>query len=323
MPSIRRYIPLSRPVRILLVLAALCFGTSAAAASLVITPAMGSAGSTIKVRAEGLSPSTSYTLEFVGSPATNLGSVSSSISGRIDTTRVLPSLPAGGGKMRLKTGPLVGTVVAVTAFTALPAMSFTALATTVHAGQRIRYRVQNYAPGTLTLDYEGLTVAGPITVSGTSYAGQFAVPTDRPPSFPANAQLTVTNRVGRAIVNQLQATLAVQPPLLSPISIGITAPPPNLARSGQRFNVSGALNVAANEEAPEQVSLWYFGDNGDVFPLGAAEPQVVGSQGSYALAADAPGRLSMTAGQQANGQTALVGTTNNTYGRPVATVLRT
>ena len=320
MPSIRRYIPLSRPVRVLLVLAALCFGTSAAAASLVITPAMGSAGSTIKVRAEGLSPSTSYTLEFVGSPATNLGSVSSSISGRIDTTRVLPSLPAGGGKMRLKTGPLVGTVVAATAFTALPAMSFTALATTVHAGQRIRYRVQNYAPGTLTLDYEGLTVAGPITVSGTSYAGQFAVPTDRPPTFPANAQLTVTNRVGRVIVNRLQTTLAVQPPLLSPISIGITAPPPNLARSGQRFNVSGALNVAANEEVPEQVSLWYFGDNGDVFPLGAAEPQVAGSQGSYSLSADAPGRLSMTAGQQANGQTALVGTTNNTYGRPVATV---
>ena len=52
MPSIRRYIPLSRPVRILLVLAALCFGTSAAAASQVITPAMRGAGGTTAVARE-------------------------------------------------------------------------------------------------------------------------------------------------------------------------------------------------------------------------------------------------------------------------------
>ena len=307
---------LSRTCGLLLLLLA---GLSQAA-TLVVSPASGSAGTSVKVNASGLSPATSYTLEFVGSPATNIATLTTNALGAIATTRVLPALPPGGGKMRLKTGVLGGTVVAYTAFTALPSLAFVPQASTIHAGQSIRYTVQGLVPGTVTLLYEDLPVAGPIAVSGSNYSGRFAVPSDRPASLPANARVRVINKVGRVVVNQLDTTLAVQPPLTSPFTIGITQPPVTQPRAGQRFNVSGALSIGANEAAPDQVSLWYFGNNGEVFPMGAAEPVGTGGTRTYAFEGTAPGMLTMTAGRAAAGQTRFVGNSTDTYGRPVAGV---
>src|SRR6187401_2933895 len=124
-----------------LVLLLLFASGAASAANLVVSPAKGNAGATIKVTASGLNASAPYTLEFVGSPATDVATFTSSASGTINATRVLPTLPAGNGKMRLKTGGSFppGTVVAYTAFTSLAPLTFAPLATNVHAGQSTKF----------------------------------------------------------------------------------------------------------------------------------------------------------------------------------------
>ena len=296
---------------------------SAHAANLVVTPARGAAGATIKISASGLSAATTYTLEFAGTSTTTIGTVTTNAAGTVTATKVLPALTAGGGKMRLRTGggfPPGGTVVAYTAFTALPSLVFTPLASNVHAGQSTKFRVTGVSPGTVTVYYEDLPVAGPTAVSTTTFIGRFAVPTDRPASFPANARVRVENKVGRVVVNTLETTMPVLPRLASPFTIGITQPPVNSPRAGQRFNVAGSLAVGDNEPRPSDVSLWYFGGDGQVFPLGAAEPTGSGNNLGYTMASNAPGVLAMTAGATAAGAVQLVGNGTDTYGRPRATI---
>jgi hypothetical protein len=300
---------------------ALCSVTNAFAASLTISPAMGGANTVISVKATGLSAATSYTLEFVGSPATNLGSVSSDPRGMISTHVTLPALPVGGGKMRLKTGGLGGgTVVAYTVFTALPSMSFTPQATGIHAGQSLAYTVGGLSPGSLTVLYEGQAVVGPLAVSSGSYHGKFVVPIDRPAALPANADITVINKTGKIVIGELDTTLAVLPKLNSPFQIGITQPPPTQVRHGQHFDVSGQFTVNENEAPPEQVSLWFFGDNGQVFPLGAAQATVTGHQYQYSLSGNAAGGLSMTASPGISGAVSLNAPSHNAFGMPTAVV---
>ena len=287
------------------------------AGPMTVSPAMGGTGTVIKLRATGLGANTNYLLEFVGNPATPIGTLTSDASGVIYTTRTLGTLPTGTGKLRLKTTVLGGTVVANSAFTALAPLAFVPPPGNVHAGQRIRYSVTGLAPGTLTLVYESGTVVGPVAVSGSTYSGQFAVPADRPATLPANARIRVQNKVGNAVVNELNTTLAVQRALTSPFSIGITQPPPNQLRADRRFPVSGTVNVANNEPVPERLSLWYFGDNGEVLPLGSTDVAPGAGQSSYQFESGSPGFLSMTAAQTAlGGRARIIGNGSDSFGRP-------
>jgi hypothetical protein len=291
-----------------------------AAATLVATPARGAEGATIKFNASGLAASTTYALEFVGSPATALGNVTSDPRGSIAVQRVLPALPVGSGKLRLKTTGLGGTVVAFTAFTALPPMGFVPPTGSIHAGQSITFQVTGLTPGTLSVLYEGEVVSGPVAVSQPTYRGKFAVPTDRPASLPANARVRVVNRAGRVLVAQLDTTMRVLPRLASPFQIGISQPPPTLPRREQRFRVAGTLDVAANESMPTDLSLWYFGTDGAVVPLGSGLPQAGAGAATYAFDSAAPGIRSMTAAQAFSGQTRVMGTSRDTFGRTAVRV---
>ena len=284
-------------------------------AVLTVTPASGGTGASVKVNASGLTPSTSYVLEFVGNPATNIATLTTDARGAISTTRVLPALPPGTGKMRLKTTGLGGVVVGYTAFTALGGLTFTPQGTTFHAGQSIRFTVGGLVAGTVTVLYENEAVTGPVTVSRDTYSGRFAIPTDRPARLPANARIRVLNKVGRVVVNQLDTTMRVLTRLASPFNIGYTQPPLTQPRSGQRFNVRGNVNVFPNEAVPDDVSLWYFGDNGDVYPLGSAQMAGGGGNSLYTVDSNAPSVVAMTAGQSAGGRVRMVGSSSDTFGR--------
>lgn len=293
---------------------------AADAATLVATPARGAEGATIKINASGLAASTTYALEFVGSPATALGTLTTDPRGAIAAQRVLPALPVGGGKLRLKTTGLGGTVVAFTTFTALAPMAFAPPAGSIHAGQSIAFQVTGLTPGTLSVLYEGEVVAGPVAVSQPTYRGRFAVPTDRPASLPANARVRVVNRAGRVTVAQLDTTMRVLPRLTSPFQIGVTQPAPVRPRREQRFRVAGTLDIAANEAPPTDLSLWYFGTDGAVVPLGSGQPQVGAGTATYAFDSAAPGIRSMTAAQAFSGQTRVMGTSRDTFGRTAVRV---
>ena len=309
------------PLRIgLLVWLALCSVNDAFAASLTVSPAMGGTHTVVSVQAAGLSVATTYTLEFVGSPATSITTLSSDGRGSISTKVSLPALPAGAGKMRLKTTGLGGSVVAYTVFTSLSSISFTPQATGIHAGQSLPYTIDGLSSGSLTVLYEGQAVVGPLAVSSGSYHGKFVVPTDRPGSLPANANITVLNKAGKIVIGELDTTVPVLPKFGSPFQIGITQPPPTQLRHGQHFDVTGQFAVNENEAPPEQVSLWFFGDNGQVFPLGAAQATVAGNQYQYSLSGNAAGGLSMTASPGGSGALSLNAPSHNAFGMPTAVV---
>ena len=311
----RRPLP---PCLRLLVWLALCCASQAFAASLTISPAMGGANTLVSVKSTGLAASTNYALEFVGSPATPVTTLSSDARGMISTKIALPALPAGSGKMRLKTTGFGSIVVGYTAFTALPAIGFTPQVSGIHAGQSLPYTVDGLSPGSLTILYEGQAVVGPLAVSSGSHHGKFVLPTDRPASLPGNAAITVLNKAGTVVIGRLDTTLAVLPKLTSPFQIGVTQPPPAQVLHGQHFDVTGQFTVAANEAPPEQVSLWYFGTDGQVFPLGAAQTTMAGNQYQYSLSSNAAGGLSMTASPGIGGAVALSAPSHNEFGMPTA-----
>lgn len=312
----------ARPFRMFLCLAATLAALAAAwpavaAPAITVSPGMGRQGASLSVSASGLSSSTSYQLEYSGSSVVVVGTIASDLRGYARATRTLPALPVGKGRMQLRApGSQLspGRIVASTSFVALSPLTFTPSTTRIHAGQTLGYSVGNLTTGYLTILYEGRAVVGPVAVSKGSHAGKFVVPTDRPSPLPANADLRIVNSVGRTTVGTLDAILPVRAALLSPFRIGISKPPPTLVKPSQRFTVNGTFEVEENESAPDAVSLWYFGDNGEVFPLGAGEATIVDGQSQYGFDGAAGGTGSMTAGVVSSGRTAFVAETEKASG---------
>ena len=133
-----------------LCLTLVCFGLVSGlnAASFTASPASGQQGARIRLSAERLSPSVSYNLQYFDTAATSIASVSSDAAGKLNTSIVLPSLPAGTGVLRLMRA-LQPLPAASARFTALGALSAT-IASPVQAGQHIAFEVNGLRPTTLT-----------------------------------------------------------------------------------------------------------------------------------------------------------------------------
>lgn len=270
------------------------------AASLTVTPAKASQGATIKVVSSGLAPSTSYLLEFAGSPATTIGTaITSDIRGSLSRSIVLPALPLGAGKMRLKTQG--GTVVAYNTFTVLNALNLTPQTNNPAAGQSFRFAVSGLTAGNLTVLYEDASVLGPVVVSDGSFAGKFILPTNRPASLPGPARIKLVNRVGKAIVSQREFTIQVGAKPTSPFTVAITTPPPTQALPSKPLRSVGQINVVENETPPVSTTMWFTGDDGRVFPLADAPVRRIGNQYEYEIVGASPGAYSMSAGPSRNG----------------------
>ncbi|AVP95895.1 hypothetical protein C7S18_01180 [Ahniella affigens] len=286
---------------------------SVPAATLTITPAKASQGATIRVVSSGLAPSTSYQLEFVGSPATNIGTaITTDPRGSLSRSIVLPALPVGIGKMRLKTTG--GTVAAYNSFTVLSSLNLTPLTTNPSAGQSFRFAVSGLTAGNLTVLYEEASVLGPVVVSDGSFSGKFILPTNRPANLPGPARILLINRVGKAIVSQREFTINVGAKPPSPFTVSIVTPPPNQALPSKPLRSVGQINVAANEPAPESTTMWFTGDDGRVFPLAEAPVRRVGNQYEYEIVGASPGAFSMSAGPSRHGSLMFTQDSTNAHG---------
>ena len=274
------------------------------AASMTASPAQGASGTSVRIGAEGLGASTAYILDFAGNGTTTLDTLTSDARGHLSANVVLPALAPGSGKLRLRTTGLGSTGVAATAFKVLGTLSFSLGRSNVHAGQSLPFTVQGLQAGTLSLIYDGELVYGPATVGSGAHTGKFVVPKNHP-SLPQSVDVRLENRVGSTLINTLTYSLPVLPALASPFSLSIATPPPNQAKPGQRFNVTGSIAIGDNEHPVDDVSLWFFGDNGDVYPLGNATPSSTGNGASYVISAASAGLASMTAAQPSSGHTGL------------------
>ena len=281
-------------------------------ANLTLSPASGQNGTRVKLSADRLVASTSYEVQFVGSSTVALGNVTSNSSGVASQLLVLPNLPAGRGSIRLRR-PLTLVTAASAPFTALAGMQ-AQLPSQAHAGQRIAFSVSGLSAGSLSVLYEGKTIFGPVPISSTSYAGKLVLPRDRPSPLPADASVVFRNSLGRISINQVTNTLRVLPPALRPFALAPTLSPPASAQPGQRFNVSGKLNLVANEEPPEALSTWMVTTDGQVYPLASTPVRRSGNDLIYAGQVAQGGITSMTAGQAAAGQVFINGSSRGTHG---------
>jgi hypothetical protein len=308
------------PLLYWLVLSALALSSfrEARAASLIVSPSLGSAGAEINVEAQSVNSLTDYQLEFAGNPVVPISLVHSNDSGRISTQVILPALPAGEGLLRLRiVSPTAPIVIATTPFTALSPLEFSTTATTIHAGQSIPFSVTGLSGGSLSIVYEGASAFGPVAVASGAFSGKFIVPVDRPAQLPGSASFTVSNKIGSAQVNHLDGTLNILPRLSAPFQIGIVQPPPSAPHRGQYFNVTGQFTTFENEAAPQHVSLWYFGDDGEVVPLGAAQAELVNGQYGFSMDAVANGGLSMAASSNQHGAVGVRAPSSSSVGTPM------
>jgi len=292
----------------------ICFGVVGGlqAASLTVSPASGQQGARIRLSADRLSPNVTYNLQYFDTAATAIASVSSDAMGKISTSVTLPILPAGVGVLRLMR-PLQTLPAASARFNALANLTAT-FPSPVIAGQRIGFEVNGLRPGSLTVHYDGELIFGPVTVSSTRYRGKLLIPRDRPAVLPANVGIVVRNRLGLREINSLSLSLAVRPPAIRPFAIVPTQAPPSALRPNGRFPFAGNINLEPNEAAPTQVSTWFFGNNGDVYPLSAAQVQRSGNQFSFNSNARMGTKFGMTAGAASNGQVRIMGQGNDTQG---------
>jgi len=286
---------------------ALVWMGEAHAVSMSVSPSLGNAGTEVSIEAERVASLTDFQLDFAGNPPIPIGILRSDDSGRISGRVSLPLLPAGDGLIRLRlVSPTGSILIATTAFSALPPLTFSTTATAIHAGQSIPFSVEGLTSGSLRIDYEGTKVFGPVAVGDGSFSGKFIVPVDRPAQFPANAAFTVRNSIGNALVNHVDGNLRVLARLSSPFQIGIIQPPPSTTYRGEYFNVTGKFTTYPNEAEPEHISLWYFGDDGEVVPLGSARAEFNNGQWGFAMVGVANGGLSMAASSNQHGDVGLL-----------------
>ncbi len=297
---------------------ALVWMGEAHAVSMSVSPSIGNAGTEINIEAERVNSLTDFQLDFAGTPPIPIGTIRSDDSGQISARVILPPLPAGEGLIRLRlvspTGPIL---IATTPFSALAPLTFETTATGIHAGQSIPFSVTGLTAGSLRIDYEGAKVFGPVAVGDGSFNGKFIVPVDRPAQFPANAAFTVRNSIGNALVNHLDGNLRVLARLSSPFQIGIIQPPPSTTYRGEYFNVTGQFTTYANEAPPEHISLWYFGDDGEVIPLGSARAEFTNGQLGFGMVGVANGGLSMAASSNQHGDVGLFSSGTNANGMQI------
>jgi hypothetical protein len=305
---------------LMLLLLALAITQLAQAATVAVNPMAASPGARLTVTGLDLSPSTLHQAHLVaGQASQRLGSGTSDGNGNLKFSATLPPIAAGPYQLVLSTAQ--GTV-AQTAFEVVPGLSLSVGTGTVRAGRSSGFQVSGVsASGYLRLTYLGRTVYGPKAVSaGQVVVSKFVVPADIPDSFPANVELRATLSSPRGLGQSTTTALVVQAPLTGPfLRLHNAASSLTQVRGNQPFRLSGRIEVDGEAPDPDlRFSAWWFGDNGQVVPLGGP-PMQISASGDFQFDTAAPSLGSLGAFDAIGpGSVRYVGQRLNDYGLAVA-----
>jgi hypothetical protein len=279
-------------VRVLLSFVFLLAGLSPVAAqSIDATPSAAAPGGMFTVNLEGLNPGTSYRLYLErGNPYTSRAQLRAFTAADTDATykqTVPESTTSGAHFLVLYSVAIVETERARLAFSVGSPLTLGLLPTSAEPGKAVQYTVSGLSAGTLTLNYAGERVLGPIAVGEGSHSGKFIVPTDRPASIPATVVVEAVNQVGKFVAMRGKANFSVLARSgLPTIRSSFTTPPPTSVREGSLVEFSGRLQQPDGSGTRGRTSFVWRGSDGRVVPIdGDVQTD---ADGNYTARARAP-----------------------------------
>ena len=215
-----------------------------------------------------------------------LGRVQSDARGTVaPTTLPLPPTIAPGDYMVV--APLDRPPVVK--LTVRPALTLTLSPDAGPPGTVVNVTVSNLAPGSLRLDYAGVTVLGPLAVSSGTFSGSFVVPGDRPDPLGTETTVQAVNLVGGLAVGRVEASFQSQAGLLQPRYqvTGLQLPTGALA-AGSQFTIRGQITPAPQGPLSQyQVLPIWKTARGKSFPIGVG-PAQIRAGGSFEVLAKLP-----------------------------------
>jgi len=214
----------------------------------------------------------------------------SDAAGSLSTSFPLPESDPGQHVLELQDAS--HQVLAWSGVTILPALQVRLEPAGGPPGTRVDFTVTGLTGGLLRLDYDGWPVFGPLPVEGGSLSGEFFVPSDRPLDLPGTVRVVATAFSGSLRSGLGETQFQAQAPSTAPrVRVLSLITPQTAIPVTSSFTVSG--RIATNGLAPDQlqVSLWWFGANGQTTPM-SFSPGSIGPDGSFAVAGVMPGKFS-------------------------------
>jgi len=269
---------------------------ASAQADINAVPSRFAAGARIKVTTEGLVTSASYRLRLEQvSPGTAdllLQNFSTTTNTRPTLSVTIPeSAVPGAWEIVLYRIQLTQVRVASTRVDITTSPGVVLVPTTAAPRKSVRITVSNLVAGAVRVTYAGSTILGPATVGAGTWSSKFVVPGDRPPNLPADVPVVVENLVGRTVVGRTTVNFrALAPSGLPRLRVALTQAPTTTLDPATPFMLGGRLQTDVGLAPQGRQSLYWRDAGGRVIPLD--DSINIGTDGTFAMSARAPGRYS-------------------------------
>lgn len=307
---------------------------SAPLAALHIAPDASAPGGRIYFAGSDFSPTRTYQLVLeLGRDDVTLTSATPNSRGLLTARATLPDLAPGSYTVEAR---YQGTAAASAALTVNAPPVLTLSPTTGAPGDLVDFSVSGLLVGQLTLDFDGVAVAGPLTVGAGSYSGSFVVPDSRLSATNAAVTLTATNAIGGTPVGAAHAGFMLQPARpRTRYTFADVALPQRVIEPGRVFTVTGRIDpppdATLRAAGRDLVTAVYRASGGQtivlnthaltidpqgLFTMNVIGPSLMNGDGLVDLGGGAIG-LRIKPPVEAEGSTILVDTTDPNPPRPV------
>lgn len=174
-----------------------------------------------------------------------------------------------------------------TPFTVGTPLSLSFLPTSAEPGRAVTVTVNGTRAGSISINYAGRVLLGPVAVGDGSYVGKFIVPRDIPATIPGPATVVASNLVGKSVVGRGSRTFSVLAPSGLPVfRSAFTAPPPPTVKEGTRLSFAGRVQQPDGTGTTGRTSFFWKGDDGTVVPIDGGV--TTAADGTYDVKARAP-----------------------------------
>lgn len=210
-------------------------------ATLYVAPSAVAPGGRIYFAGGDFSPSRTYDLVLeMGDEDVTLASAVPNSRGLLTARATLPNLPPGIYVIEAR---YQGTAAAEVELIVNSPPVLTVTPTTGAPGNLVDFEVGGLIAGQLTLDFDGIAVAGPLAVEAGVYTGSFVVPDSRQSSANAAVTVTATNSVGGAPLGVGRAAFTLQPARPRPRYTFVDVELPQRSiEPGRVFTVTGRID---------------------------------------------------------------------------------
>ncbi len=232
-------------------------------------------------------------LEFPGADLYSFGVASSDPSGGLIFDTSMPGLPPELFPDNLPVEAIVMATSPDYVYSAslivLPPIALLFGPNSGQPGTEVNFSVENLSEGQLRLDYDGVPVFGPESVTGGDYSGSFIVPFDRPVPLGGDVLLEAVNlRAGKVIAKASDYFISIPISEMPVYSIENVVLPADPVEPGEVFDLSGQISPPPMFPLSNyQLKVLWKAASGKVLPITYGYP-LIQSDGSFQVKARVP-----------------------------------